>query len=386
MYRVIDLFSGAGGFSLGMAMAGFHVRTSIEYDHDAMATFKANHSPEDLMTFRADVQKFDTRILDFTRGIDVVVGGPPCQPFSEAGRQDPLDDRANLFKDYVTLLRAVERPYHNPISAFIMENVEGLVRVRDGADLKAIQQALENCGYHLSTRVLDAYDYGVPQRRRRLFIVGSKFPGFEFPDPVAPCERRTLRDAIGALPPPTDDGQIVIDGKLVTGHRAVSHKQSVVDRIRLIPEGGRLRDLGLADTPRSFPGSYARLNWDRPSQTITRNFSKPSSARCIHPEQHRGLTIREAARLQTFPDDFNFEGRSESVKLQIGNAVPPVLAMHLGLALRRHLEANGVPFQDFAPKPERRVPVEDLPWFLTFKQDEKFREMLRKKAEAKVQV
>lgn len=373
MYRVIDLFSGAGGFSLGMAMAGFHVKMSIERDKAAHATFKANHPPTDQMALRNDIEAFPMIMLSFTRGIDVVVGGPPCQPFSEAGLQNPLDERAHMFKEFVNILKGIELPQYKRPSAFIFENVEGLAKVRDGADLRAIQTALEGCGYHLSTKVLDAYDYGVPQRRRRLFIVGSRFRGFEFPHPVPGQERRTLRDAIGQLPPPTENGEVEVNGEIVTGHQTLRHSKEVVDRIALIPEGGRLCDLDLPDAPKAFRGSYARLRWDRPSQTITSNFSKPSTARCIHPEQHRGLTIREAARLQTFPDDFKFHGGKEAVRLQIGNSVPPTLAMHIGLALRQHLEENGVPYQDYVAPEIKRPSREDLPWYLTYKQDERFR-------------
>jgi DNA (cytosine-5)-methyltransferase 1 len=386
MYRVIDLFSGAGGFSTGMAMAGFHVRASVESDENAMATFKANHPPVDLMAFRWEIERFPMIMLSFTKGIDVVVGGPPCQPFSDAGLQNPLDERAHMFKEYIKLLNGVERPHFNPPSAFIFENVEGLTRVRGGEDLRTIQRALADCGYHLSTQVLNAHDYGVPQRRRRLIIVGSKYPGFRFPEPVAANERRTLRDAIGDLPPTTETGEIEVDGRIVTGHKAPSHSENLVNLIAKIPMGGRLVDLDLPDAPRAFAGSYARLRWDRPSQTITSSFAKPSSARCIHPVEHRALTVREAARLQSFPDDYQFHGGEGSIRLQIGNAVPPLLAMHLGLALRNHLEENGVPFQDYKLPEGRSIPEEKRPWYLSYKQDEKFKEMLAEKAREAVEL
>lgn len=379
MYRVMDLFSGAGGFSTGMSMAGFHVSGAVEFNKHAMATFKANHPPTDLLAMRADIELFPMIMLSFTKGIDVVVGGPPCQPFSEAGLQNPLDDRAHLFKEYVKLLNGVDRPHFKPPSAFIFENVEGLARVRGGSDLRAIQAALAGCGYYLTTELVDASDYGVPQRRRRLIIVGSKFPGFRFPEPVAAEYRKTLRDALGDLPMPTDDGEVQVGGRTVTGHVAPNHSRDLVDLIRQIPYGGRLRDLNLPNAPKAFAGSYARLRWDRPSQTITSSFAKPSSARCIHPEQNRALTIREAARLQSFPDSYKFHGGTGSVRLQIGNAVPPLLAMHLGQALRNHLEENGVPFQNYQLPERGTIPEEDLPWYLKERQDQKFKEMLREK-------
>ncbi|WP_276120052.1 DNA cytosine methyltransferase [Pararhizobium qamdonense] len=361
-------------------MAGFHVSGAVEFNRDAMATFKANHPPTDFMAMRADIELFPMIMLSFTKGIDVVVGGPPCQPFSEAGLQNPLDERAHLFKEYVKLLNGVDRPHFKPPSAFIFENVEGLARVRDGADLKAIQTALAGCGYHLTTEILDASDYGVPQRRRRLIIVGSKFPGFRFPEPVAAEERRTLRDAIGDLPLPTENGEVQIRDGMVTGHQSPNHSRDLVDLIDQIPYGGRLRDLNLPNAPKAFAGSYARLRWERPSQTITSSFAKPSSARCIHPEQNRALTIREAARLQSFPDAYQFHGGTGSIRLQIGNAVPPLLAMHLGQALRNHLEENGVPFQNYQLPERGLISEEDKPWYLKEKQNQKFKEMLREKA------
>ncbi|TCP80817.1 DNA (cytosine-5)-methyltransferase 1 [Rhizobium sp. PP-CC-2G-626] len=322
MYRVSDLFAGAGGFSTGMRMAGFHTSLSLDFEQDAVDTFKANHPVGNLISWKASAEIFTATALGFANGIDVVVGGPPCQAFSDAGRKDPLDKRARLFEHYVRLLKIADRQCAGPY-AFVFENVEGLARRRSGNDLREIQKALAGCGYHLSTRVLDASEFGVPQRRRRLIIVGSRFPGFRFPQPIAIEERKTLRDAIGDLPPPTETGEVEIDGRIVTGHKIINHSPEVLRLISRIPEGGRLYDLHLPDAPKAFRGSYARLAWDRPSQTITRSFSKPSSARCIHPEQHRGLTIREAARLQSFPDDFVFHGTDESVRLQIGNAVPP---------------------------------------------------------------
>ncbi|MGF9564990.1 DNA cytosine methyltransferase [Neorhizobium sp. BT27B] len=379
----MDLFAGAGGFSLGMAMANFHIAASIEYDKDAVATFKANHPPEGLMAFRSPIEIFPNIMLSFTRGIDVVVGGPPCQPFSEAGLQNPLDERKNLFREFVKTLRTVDSygKYKLP-SAFVFENVEGLATTRGGKDLAVIQEALADCGYFLSTRVLDTSEYGLPQRRRRLIMVGSRFPGFEFPDPVPVEERTTLRDAIGDLPPPTADGIVQVNGREVTGHTSPNHSADLVALISQIPEGGRLFDLEIEGAPKAFRGSYARLSWNRPSQTITGSFGKPSSARCIHPEQHRGLTVREAARLQGFPDGFRFHGGVGAVRMQIGNAVPPLLAYHIGTALRRHLEANGVPFQNYEAPEQKKVPRDQLPWYLVKNYDKVFEEIVRQKRSA----
>lgn len=234
MYRVSDLFAGAGGFSTGMRWAGFHTSLSLDFEQAAVRTFKANHPPGDLISWKADAEKFPAMALGFSGGIDVVVGGPPCQAFSDAGRRNPFDQRAQLFRHYVRLLRLPETekwPTRRP-SAFIFENVEGLARIRGGTDLLEIQRSLADCGYHLSTQVLDSWEYGVAQRRRRLIIVGSKFPGFEFPSPVPVADRRTLRDAIGNLPPPTETGLVAVDGRMITGHRILNHSQQVVDLIQ----------------------------------------------------------------------------------------------------------------------------------------------------------
>lgn len=380
MYRVMDLFAGAGGFSLGMTMANFEIASAVEFDKEAASTFRANHPQQGIWLNDYDIARVPNIMLAFTRGIDVVVGGPPCQPFSEAGLQSPADKRKDLFLEYVRILKAVDaQPHYKRPSAFIFENVEGLSKTRGGADLAIIQTALAECGYHISTRILDTSNYGLPQRRRRLIIVGSRYPGFEFPEPVPMENRRTLRDAIGDLPEPTEDGVVQVDGRVVTGHTKINHSDQLIQLISQIPEGGRLYDLDIEGAPRAFRGSYARLNWDRPSQTITGSFSKPSSARCIHPTQHRGLTVREAARLQGFPDDFQFHGGVGAVRMQIGNAVPPPFAFHLGTALRRHLEANGVPFQNYVTPEQKKVSKDQLPCYFDKEPERKLKEFMRQR-------
>lgn len=160
MYRVTDFFAAAGGFSLGMGMAGFHTSFTLDFNRDAVPAFVANHPKENRMSVSSDATDYPSIMFAFARGINVVVGGPPCQAFSNAVRRDPSDPRARLFKEFVTLLRMQDiQNWEIKPSAFIFENVEGLARIRGGAALAEIEQALAESGYRLPTQVLDAWDY-----------------------------------------------------------------------------------------------------------------------------------------------------------------------------------------------------------------------------------
>lgn len=334
-YKVMDLFSGAGGFSTGMQQAGFKIIGGVDFDRDAAASFRINHRVGG--AHHAQMSSYTGQLGDFMKPYrfrgepNVVIGGPPCQAFSTNGERDPNDPRTKLYLSFVEFV-VRRRPL-----AFVMENVANLPIIHGGRDMQAILRDLKPTGYHISFQVINAWEHGLPQARKRTVIVGSMFPGFRFPAPIPETDRKTVRDAIGDLPLPTEGGLVEVGGKTITMHRAPQHTSEVVERIKRIPEGGRLQKVQAANEKKiGRHNTYGRLRWDEPALVITTSSGKPSSTPCIHPEQHRAWTLREAARLQGFPDDFEFVGGDESIRRQIGNAVPPRLGSVIGEALLRH--------------------------------------------------
>jgi len=307
-YTVIDLFAGAGGMSLGFARAGFAPVLAVESDTAAAETYRANFGDHVFSGDIADVKEFPSA--------DVIIGGPPCQGFSQLGARDPDDPRNALWEHYVRAVSQV-RP-----SVFVMENVPQLLSSQQFEDFRA---AVHDLGYELTWEVLDSSRYGVPQRRRRAFVVGSRVGAPSLPAPTEVV--RTVRDAIGDLPfEPT--GRDLHIGRNPT--------MLSMERYRHVPEGGNHYDLPDHLKPecwrRKKSGTtdvMGRMRWNGPSCTIRTEFYKPEKGRYLHPEAHRPITHREAARLQTFPDDFVFTGSRIEIAKQIGNAVPVVLAEHI---------------------------------------------------------
>lgn len=313
--------------SLGFEWAGFHVCGAVESDKHAKTTYERYHRVPVLC---GDVSDFSEEHGKAMGEVSVVVGGPPCQSFSSAGRQEEDDPRGRLFEQYARIVSLV-RPL-----VFVLENVAVLETMRDGEPFKEITGALGACGYHIHHSVLDASDYGVPQARQRLFIVGTRqdmfAPGFEFPIPNR--EKRALRDVIFGMP---RAGKTVKDAP-IDGHFAPYHRPEVVELIKKIPREGRLVDVA-PGLRKAFDNSYSRLSWDAPASTVTASFSSAGSARCIHPTEHRALTIREAARIQTLPDDMTFAGGIVDQRRQVANAVPPLLAEALARSVLRCLDS-----------------------------------------------
>lgn len=320
---VIDLFAGCGGFSLGLHRAGFQTLLAVEWDAASCQTFARNISPRILQCAIQEVETFPN--------CDLLVGGPPCQGFSNLGERVPDDPRRQLWRHY---LRAVEqaRP-----KIFVMENVPPLLKSQEYIE---IVKAAEAMGYQVIGKVLNAADYGTPQTRKRAIIIGSLGPHPGHPPPThAPPDSanpltnnlkpwQTVREAIGDLPAhPTE----------ANWHIGRSPTQMSLKRYRAVPPGGNRFDLPPELTPdcwkrktRGGTDLMGRLWWDRPAVTIRTEFYKPEKGRYLHPEAHRPITHREAARLQGFPDDFEFCGKRIAVGIQIGNAVPPPLAEAIG--------------------------------------------------------
>jgi len=334
----LDLFAGAGGFSLGLDAAGIRVEAANEIDPDSCGTFRRNHPSVSLM--EGDVKDVDFREW---KGIDLVCGGPPCQGFSTLGKKREGDFRNSLYMQFVRALGETE------CRAFCFENVSGFCGLYGGAIFSSFMRRAQDLGFSVFPLLVDASDYGVPQHRKRTIILGAKrIPrGLRFAERGdSPPARVSLMDAIsdlpalsngeakenyGALPENPYQSRMRDGSDAVTHHDCSNYGEKMRRILSLIPEGGCISDLPKGLRPASaFSNTYARLLPDVPSPTITRNFGTPSSSRCVHPHQDRALSTREGARLQSFPDSYCFCGSRSSRNLQIGNAVPPMLGEVLG--------------------------------------------------------
>jgi DNA (cytosine-5)-methyltransferase 1 len=347
----VDLFAGGGGLSVGLENAGYGLVHAVEVDEDARETFAANRnsvSKADLTGDIRDVESDDITEEVGSESVDLVAGGPPCQGFSEVVSPDGSDERNHLFTHFIDWVDKLSP------KAALFENVRGMENTADGKFLDAVKKSFNNIGYNVTTRIVTSSDFGVPQHRRRLVVLAYERPqlthpleGFEL-DPV---ETPSVMDGIGDLPKVapgtevTEYGQtpetvlqedLRGDSETLTEHEAAGHSEEMVEMISHIPDGGNRTAIPDELQPSSgYHNSYSRLDSTEPAVAITSNMSKPSSARCIHPFEDRGLTPREGARLQTFPDEYEFHGGLVARRQQIGNAVPPYLAEALGYYLKQ---------------------------------------------------
>lgn len=347
----VDLFAGAGGLSVGLERAGFHLVHAVEINDDARASFASNRSslePEELTQDIREVDKQDVTKVVGREYVDLVAGGPPCQGFSEVVSPDGSDDRNHLFVNFISWVSELKP------KAALFENVRGMRNTADGKFLDAVEKSFDRMNYDVSYRIVKASGFGVPQQRHRLLVLATErsatelpFDGFEL-DPV---ETPGVIAGIGDLPEvgpgeekreyntaPTTVIQDDLRGDTIelTHHQAANHSKDMVEMISHIPDGGNRTEIPDELQPSSgYHNSYSRLDSEEPAVAITSNMSKPSSARCVHPFQNRGLTPREGARLQTFPDSYHFSGGLVSVRKQIGNAVPPYLAEAVGYYLKQ---------------------------------------------------
>lgn len=312
---LMDLFSGAGGFTLGFAQAGFVPIFSVEIDKYAASTYEKNFGPHCHNDDINDIKTFPNA--------DLIIGGPPCQGFSNLGSHIPNDPRNQLWRHYI---RAVKDAY--PL-VFVVENVPPLLNSEEGQEL--IRQALK-LDYKVEGRVLNSADYGVPQVRKRTIIIGSRVGPVKFPEPTHIDPRKkdittqhrldwtTVRQAIGDLP---------LNPTNTSLHLGRNPTPMSLERYRHIPSGGNRWNLPMELMPECWKKKtkggtdlFGRLQWDEPCVTIRTEFFKPEKGRYLHPEAHRPITHREAARIQGFPDEFVFEGSKTEIAKQIGNAVP----------------------------------------------------------------
>lgn len=338
-YRIIDCFCGAGGLSLGFEKTGFEVVYAFDFDNTAIETYKYNPQYHHGPAFVRDIYNVSRASIEEDLGnklgtIDVVIGGPPCQGFSVQRRGDDEDPRNNLVIEYIRLIKDIKP------KLFVMENVGGLLSPRGLPFYNRLISELGEAGYNIQKEKLTATDFEVPQGRKRVFIVGKlDLPGiseFKFPDPLGKPVQ-TVRDAIYDL--------MDKDEATIANHKADKLSPKNLERIRAITEGqGRdslPEELQLNchknNSTHRHLDAYGRMAWDLPAPTITARFDSFSRGRFGHPVLDRSITLREGARLQTFPDDFEFLGSKVEVARQIGNAVPPVLAEKVAECVKRSL-------------------------------------------------
>ncbi|MCC8015001.1 MAG: DNA cytosine methyltransferase [Eubacterium sp.] len=348
--NAIDLFAGCGGLSKGFMDAGFDIIVGVDNDQAALNTFAKNHNGA--ATLNADLSKKETfdeikKIAD-GRKIDVIIAGPPCQGFSLTGPRNFDDERNKL---YLAVIEMVKQ--YTP-KGFIIENVPGMATLYGGQIKNEILRRLRELGYNIDCKVLCAADYGVPQLRKRLIFMGVRkdigtphYPTPEFNE----SNYRTCKEAISDLPPrineigkevdvysakPKTEYQKMMRGNcnVLYNHVATKHMQFVIDTIALVPEGGNYKDLppGWGES-RKFHEAWTRYDGNRPSKTIDTGHRNH-----FHYKYNRVPTIRENARLQSFPDDFVFTGTKTQQNRQVGNAVPPLLGYALGKELKKIIE------------------------------------------------
>ena len=345
--NAIDLFAGCGGLSKGFMDAGFNIIVGVDNDQAALNTFALNLNGA--VALKADVSNQETfdeiKRIAGERTIDVVIAGPPCQGFSLTGPRNFDDERNKL---YLAVIEMVKQ--YNP-KAFIIENVPGMATLYKGQIKDEILRRFDKMGYNIECKILCAADYGVPQIRKRLIFMGvrkdigsPKFPEVK----LTPDKYLTCRDAVSDLPTlendlgademeytqaPNTEYQKLMRAKSTKLHNHVgtNHTQMVKDTIALVPEGGNYKDLpeGWGES-RKFHMAWTRLNGNAPARTVDTGHRN-----LFHYEYNRIPTVRESARIQSFPDDFFFSCSMGDAFKQIGNAVPPLLAYRVAECLHK---------------------------------------------------
>ena len=348
--NVIDLFSGCGGFSFGLQQAKFNVLLGVDNSEIALATFKKNHTNSKTLNLDLHLDESIEKIAEATidKKIDLIIAGPPCQGFSLTGTRKKSDKRNTLFNSVFRLAKLI-----NP-QAIIIENVPGIMNLYGGVVKKEILNYCDEMKYSCSNKILYAPDFGVPQIRKRAFFVMLKneLEHFKFPKPSHnPNLYIGCDEAIGDLPPLVydlgsenaqyskpafSDYQKTMRkrSKKLNNHIGTNHTDHVVDVISQVPEGGNHKDLppGVGDS-RKFNEAWTRYHSQKPSKTIDTGHRNH-----FHYKWNRVPSVRENARLQSFPDEFLFLGNKTQQYRQVGNAVPPILGKVLGNELLKYLK------------------------------------------------
>ena len=344
--NVLDLFAGAGGLSCGLQLAGCNVIAGIDKDADCKETFLRNHPNSKY--FVKDIKTIKIKdVYDIIgkNSIDIIVGGPPCQGFSISGKRIKNDPRNQLYNYFLKIVGMVKP------QAILIENVPGLRTLFNGTVLDDLLTKIRKLGYDVSVSTLSSDQYGVPQARKRIFIVGIKGKYYRFPKPSD--KQITLWDAISDLPllktniksteyqsKPKNQYQKLMRKKSdqILNHVATNHTEQTKSIIALVPEGKNYKSLPKhLQSIRNVHIAWTRLDGSKPSLTIDTGHRHH-----FHPKTNRIPTVRESARIQSFPDNFQFFGNKTSQYRQVGNAVPPLLAHKLGKRLLETLRDNNV--------------------------------------------
>lgn len=349
----VELFAGAGGLSLGAENAGLEVSFAVESAASAAATYTVNHPR--VKVLQADIRSVDPAGLQLPSEGLVIFGGPPCQGFSTSNQRTRSKENENnwLFEEFLRFVECL-----NP-EIVLFENVAGIVHTSHGYFLGELLQRLERLGYNVSYAVVDATRAGVPQKRNRFFCVGSKSKAITISSEMGHLHMVTVSDAIHDLPKlpvgnVLDELPYRIDAKTdyakkmrgdnvkCTGHLVTNNASHIVERYSHIPPGGNWENIpssmmgSYKDASRCHTGIYKRLDPLQPS-VVLGNFRKNM---LIHPDENRGLSVREAARLQSFPDNYIFTGSIGKQQQQVGNAVPPMMAEMLFKEIFSQMASN----------------------------------------------
>ena len=349
---VIDLFAGVGGLSLGFEMEGFDILLANEFDQSIATAYKENHKSTNVVV--GDITSLDLSKVfgEYVNKIDVVIGGPPCQGFSQKGKRKTINDERNfLFKHYVEVVKFVKPKY------FVMENVPNLLTAEKGFFLNEIKGLFKDYGYSIRYGIWNAADYGVPQNRRRAIIIGKYLANP--PELPLPCKQKvTIWDAISDLAylesgegefeqeyrnsPKSDyEKKMRKESKILYNHMATKHSALALERLSLIPPNAGKEVLPKKHITKSvYSGTWSRMKQNDVAVTITTRFDTPSSGKFTHPFLNRAITVREAARLQSFPDTFKFIGSKMSQMKQVGNAVPPLLARKIAHVIMNDIKRD----------------------------------------------
>jgi DNA (cytosine-5)-methyltransferase 1 len=351
-FDVVDFFAGCGGMSYGFHAIGeptglFHHAGAFDIDEHANKTFKRNYGSPSIDVDLGKAKPSEIKkIIEENRKHKqlIVIGCAPCQGFSKHRKKDPdsfNDPRNNLIRKFAQIAVELE-----PV-LIVMENVPEILSEKYSAYYDSFKKVLEQNGYQISSAVINMADYGVPQKRQRALVLASRLFKPEIPRPLyAEANYTTVRDAIGGLPK-LAIGEIHKNDPM---HQTSKHSRNTVDIIKKVPKDGGFRPKGVGpaclDKVKGFSDVFGRLFWDRASITVTARCRTPSCGRYAHPEQNRGLSVREAALLQSFPKEFIFEGPFDDKFKQIGNAVPPLfslfLAAHLLNSFSNHYKTSSV--------------------------------------------
>lgn len=361
-FKILDLFSGAGGFSCGLEMnENFKTLIASDFNKYALSTFKKNHNDTEIIYGDITDKHIKNKIIALSKekNINMIIGGPPCQGFSNKGKKLGLADERNfLFLDYIEIVKEV-----NP-EIFVVENVKNIISSADGYFINEIINRFSELNYNVSYKILNAVNFGVPQNRERAFIIGTKSITFDFNDLLNEAfDKVTVFDAISDLGylqsneghdtsvyinPAVSEYQRLLRNTedILYNHKATNHSKIALKKLSLIPP-----EKGKEHLPKSMIGNqkfkttWGRLEWHNISPTIDTRFDTPSNGKNSHPFLNRAITPREAARLQSFPDSYQFLGLKTEICKQIGNAVPPFLAKALGKSIKRQFSCFSKKFK-----------------------------------------